>query len=123
MNSFRLIVDEFHWSDQRFAIQVGKVEGHLKGLNKLKSFLNEHTGLVFVVVAVLLWTEMTWDQDDLRPRSFGTDLNSDRVDRYLPTEPHMRLQHSRTDTNHQKPDKRFMLKCKCLYCFQINRDI
>ena len=27
MNSFKLVVDEFHWSDHRFAIQVGKVEG------------------------------------------------------------------------------------------------
>ena len=27
MNSFRLVLDEYHWSDQRCAIQVGKVEG------------------------------------------------------------------------------------------------
>ena len=26
MNSFKLVVDKFYWSDQRFAIQVGKVK-------------------------------------------------------------------------------------------------
>ncbi|XP_030841925.1 uncharacterized protein LOC115924189 [Strongylocentrotus purpuratus] len=31
MNSFRLVVDKFHWSDQRFAIQVAKVEEGFSG--------------------------------------------------------------------------------------------